>query len=197
MTNTNEISYECLKKLFSTQNHALSAAETHGFITGMIVAGLRLDSNEMSANLQQILNESAPLSKDLASVLKKISSNTFEQLETGLLQLNLMIEDDQQTLAVRLKSVAEWADGWLLGFGHHSTSNNLPNDSLEALRDIRNISQVDFEIDPELNADDIDELERSYVEIIEHLKVTVEMLYLDNTKISKQTEAPLSSGSIH
>ncbi len=172
---------------------ALSATEINGFITGMVCGGLQWEDEDCRMNLQQIINQGDALNVEVIALLASIFSATRAQLDKGLLELKLAIEDDSQELSQRLKSIAVWSEGWLLGFGLGIDSGKVSKDALEILADIKNISEVEFEIEDEEN----DELEKAYVEILEHLKVSIEMLFLEKQQSLLNKPKPQTSENIH
>lgn len=183
-----------LEPFVSSEDLALSATEINGFITGMVCGGLNWKDEDCQLNLQQVVNEGDALSADLLAVLSSSFEGTKQQLEQGLLQWKLSIEDNATRLSERLNSLSLWCEGWLLGFGHGLDSGKATLEAIEVLGDIKNISQVDFD----LKDDEEDEtMEKAYVEILEHLKVSVEMLFLEKQQALVNAPKPQTSENIH
>ena len=187
-------SIDDLQPYVSSEDLALSATEINGFITGMVCGGLNWKDEDCQMNLQQVVNEGDALSADLLAIMANSFEETKQQLDQGLLQWKLAVEDNSSSLSERLKSLSLWSEGWLLGFGHGLDSGKGTPEAIEVLGDIKNISQVDFD----LKDDEEDEaMEKAYVEILEHLKVSVEMLFLEKQQALVNTPKPQTSENIH
>ncbi len=197
MKKCSKTSLKELQQLLTTNQYALLASVTDGFVIGMLCCGVDRNHQDYNINLQQVLNEGETLEPSVVKILTQISVDAFEHLNTGILQLKLAIEDDDESLTQRLKSIAEWSEGWLLGFGHGTDATKLSSDGVEVLGDIRNISQVEFDIDGSLSEEDTEEMERAYTDILGHLKVSVEMLFLEKKQALKQSMPAQKSDNIH
>jgi len=183
-----------LHPFVSSEDLALSATEINGFVTGMVCGGLSWKDEDCQVNLQQVLNEGEALSADLLSIISKSFTETKQNLEQGIMQWKLAIEEGPESLTERLKSLSLWSEGWLLGFGHGLDSGKATNEAIEVMGDIKNISQVDFELAED---EEDEEMEKAYVEILEHLKVSVEMLFLEKQRALVNSPKPQSSDIIH
>jgi len=193
MTNTETNPIEQLQPYVSKEGLALSATEINGFVTGMVCGGLTWEDQDCLMNLQQVVNEGDGLSVEVVECIANSFKTVSKQLDQGLMQLKLAIEEDSKSLSQRLQSLAKWSEGWLLGFGHGVNSGKASKDAIEALSDIKNISQVEFEIEDQAD----EEMEKAYVEILEHLKVSVEMLFLEKQQALNKMPKPQSSDNIH
>ena len=186
-----------LKPFVSAEDLALSATEINGFISGMMCGGLSWKDEDCQMSLQHVLNEGDALSADLLAILASSFNDIKQQMEQGMLQWKLAIEDNTDGLSERLKSLSLWSEGWLLGFGLGLDSGKASPEAIEVLSDIKNISQVDFELGEGEEGDEDEELEKAYVDILEHLKVSVEMLFLEKQQALSNSPKPQASESIH
>jgi hypothetical protein len=186
-----------LQPFVSSEDLVLSATEINGFITGMLCGGLSWQDEDCQMNLQQVLNEGDALSADLLAILSRSFKDTKQQMVQGLLQWKLAIEDNDNSLGERLKSLSLWSEAWLLGYGHGLDSGKATAEAIEVLSDIKNISQVDFELAESEQGEEDESMEKAYVDILEHLKVSVEMLFLEKQQALLKAPKPQTSKNIH
>ncbi len=86
-----------------------------------------------------------------------------------------LLPTDDAPIGDRTLALGEWCQGFLYGLGSGVAvpeASGLPGDAAEVLRDMTEITHVD--VDPE---DDLESNESAYAELVEFVRVGVQLLY--------------------
>jgi uncharacterized protein len=147
----------------------LCASEFHGHLVGRLVGGHEFGGG---SGLRMV----ADLIGIPGSDLEPASSRWEQSLETILMQLRadnyafqLALPGDEYSLEQRLGSLADWCGGFLNGVGcalSDAAARALLRDD-DSLGDLVEISNLQAE------ADDSDENEALYVELVEYVRLAV------------------------
>lgn len=150
------------------------AAECHGTICGVLCAGA--DGNDIwLAHLMEEASGPEAALKNCRRDLLALRDLSRRLLQEGTLEFTPLLPDDETSLAERTAALGEWCQGFLFGLGlagERLQLDTLPDEAGEVLRDMGQIAQAGFEGD----ADD-DEDEAAYAEIVEYVRVGVQLLY--------------------
>lgn len=169
---------------------ACDAAETHGTLCGALCAGV----DEGDAWVDHILDEASGPDEAQAACRRKLRDlcdETRGLLRAAALEFAPLLPDDETGLADRTDALGEWCQGFLFGLGLAGASlkpDELSDETGEVLRDLGQIANAGFE------GEDSEEDERAYAEIVEYVRVGVQMLYEE-----LQAPAPQMppSGTLH
>ena len=97
-----------------------------------------------------------------------------EQLEKDIFELDLSMPPETASIEERLNSICQWSQGFLLGYGMQLGNQKLNSEELdEALEDLMEISQVDLAVE------ETEEMEQALYTVIEHVRVTSQVIYLE------------------
>lgn len=152
-----------------------AASEVHGIACGLICSNTAMSSNLWS----RLILDPSEADRELPSALDR---NLGSLMETLRLQLNspdfefaVMIPTDDNPADERLEALAQWCQGFSLGFfaENQREIQTLPGDAGEILRDIIEIAGAN----PEIDSDDLDEADRFLTEIEEYLRVGVQLIF--------------------
>ena len=154
-----------------TQSHALTdAAEAHGTLVGSLCS--------MRCSLDDWLAEILPEGRadaHSAHSLRAIFDTTSGALGDGSLSFHPLLPGDDASIGDRTSALGEWCQGFLYGLGAGAAmpeADSLQGEAAEVLRDMTEITHVD--VDPE---DDIETNEAAYAELVEFVRVGVQLLY--------------------
>lgn len=154
---------------------AQGAAGVHGLLSGLACAGGRLSPARLRSLLADELD--ADPGEDLFRELAAIDRVLRRQLLDEELGFELLLPDEDVPLAMRVKAMAEWCDGFLAGFGTGSGNRrdaDLSEDVRSLLASIGDISRA------ELGDDESDEeAERDYMELVEYLRIAALTVYTE------------------
>lgn len=166
---------EELAQALSRLNAGCSASELHGVIAGLLAGGARLNRAMLQKVLEAHAEASSTLDGELLAGLWQLQLKTLEDLGDSELLFMPLLPDDEEDLAARVNALAEWCQGFLVGFGTAVRPEDvrLQDESIrETLQDIVHVSQVDG------GAQDNDESdENAYAELYEFVRMAVIHLF--------------------
>jgi uncharacterized protein YgfB (UPF0149 family) len=167
-----------------TQSHALTdAAEAHGTLVGSLCA--------TPCSLEDWLAEILPDGRtdaQCAASLRAIFDFTCGALGDGTLAFQPLLPGDDATIDDRTCALGEWCQGFLYGLSASAAvpeAASLNGEAAEVLRDMTEITHVD--VDPE---DDAETNEAAYAELVEFVRVGVQLLYEHLQPLREPAERP-------
>jgi yecA family protein len=161
---------ECCNQMLEFGYEA-SPSELHGLLSGVICTGLKIRPDSIITLVLRHLDVESCSDANRANILSMYAFIEREMFSSES-RYALFLPDDELDITQRLRCLAAWCQGFLVGFGTASAQKSITQFSAEteeALKDIVNISNLseDFsESDQESN-------EQAYVELVEYLKVAV------------------------
>jgi len=125
--------------------------------------------------------------------LMEIGDLARAAFEGGDCDLELLLPDDDQPLADRSLALVDWCSGFLYGFGMQPAAllETLSADAREVIDDILEFTHMDVSS----GADEGQVGEKSYVELVEYLRVGVLLIYEE--MIHGAEAAGAKSGPLH
>jgi len=165
------------------------AAECHGTVCGALSAGMDGDDAWLAHLMDEASGTDAAL-KTCRRELLALRDMSRRLLQAGTLEFTPLLPDDETGLAERTAALGEWCQGFLYGLGlagEQLKLDALADEAGEVLRDMGQIAQAGFEGDA-----DSDEDEAAYTEIVEYVRVGVQLLYEE-----LQPASIPGSGTIH
>jgi uncharacterized protein YgfB (UPF0149 family) len=147
--------------------------------------------------LDQVLEGSDPdnaLRRDCESMLDALYAYTHRQLAGRQSEFEPLLPDDSDSTVIRADAIARWCEGFLHGLVSGSPDENLKerlsSDPLsDILKDMLQITRasVDEDLDDETN-------ESAYVELVEYLRVAVQLTY---EELAEFRSPPPASEALH
>lgn len=177
--------YELIQLCIEPLNLPLSISELHGLLCGYICAGSK---SHAEAYLRTLMASFKQLdAKEASTVLFTCFSISQHLIEAFDFSFQLLIPDEDASLAVRAQAFSDWCEGFTqgltlsnVGFDHFHDQ-----DSQNALSHIEEFAQLDHD---SLTMDDEDE--SALMEIQEYTRLAVLRLYGDlHCHVSQQKEA--------
>jgi len=157
-----------MSQAFEDADLFTNAAEAHGILSGFVCGGIALDDKSWQPLFNDVINEGMALPKSIKTLVSDIYADVVKQCTDDGLGFNLLLPDDEKPLDERAESMAQWAQGFLVGFGMvQQNLNQAPEDAQEVIRDIRDISQLSLDFEQE-----DEESEIAFTEIVEYLRVS-------------------------
>ena len=149
-------------------NSTMSAAESHGVLCAILCAR---GSADMSDWVSHVLGEQAPGNaalKEAMVLLNALYQVTLVQLHDSNCEFQMFLPDDEEDLRERVEALTAWCQGYVYGLavGGLSDTTKLPEDTMELIKDIIEISKADHATDAVTSEED----EVAYVEIVEYLR---------------------------
>jgi len=172
------------------QSRALAdAAEAHGTLVGSLCAS----PCSLADWLAEILPEGRAAHTAEES-LRAIFESTCGALVEGALAFEPLLPPDEAPIDARALALGEWCQGFLYGLGTGVAvpdASRLPGEAAEVLRDMTEITHVD--VDP---ADDAESNEAAYAELVEFVRVGVQLLY-EHLQPLREPRVPASRERLH
>ena len=178
-------SFEKITQALEAAELYTNASETHGVLSGLVCGGVKLDDQSWQAHFNDVVNEGMGLPHNVKPLVESLYGQVVNQITDDGLGFKLLLPDDEVPLDERAEAMAQWAQGFLVGFGMvQQALNQAPSEIQELIRDIRDISQVSLDFEQE-----DEESEIAFAEIVEYLRVGAMLCF--NT-FSRKTATPVS-----
>ena len=180
--------YTQLDSALNLANRSESSSEIHGLIIGCV-------SNHLATGIKPALvelftgGETQEDISGLVDLIYEIYRENSELLFNSDDMFDLLLPDDDATVALRTEALAEWCQGYMLGLLHSDklTIDQLPEDGPEIARDIMSISEAGPS-----DGDDAQKDEWALAELQEYVKVGVQLIFefIYQSRAAKQPNAP-------
>lgn len=146
-----------------------SPAALQGWLTGYLAAGARMGAEPWLKEAAAFLDVQKEWDEDAAKVIRNFFHQTLHVLKDGDMAYQLLLPADDEDLAVRMDAFSQWANGFLLGFANAAKIQqaDLNDEISEILQHYAAFSQASVE-----DADEDEEGEMAYLELVEHARVT-------------------------
>lgn len=159
-------SYQSLNMALNQQSVALTAAEMHGLISGLLCGG-NSDASWQTL-VFELTNEGIAFPQAVSLPLRQLYEATRETLESEEFMFQLMIPDGEATSVFeRADALAGWVNHFLLGLGMMQPKlAHVKGEVGEAIDDLRNIAKLGYDA-----GEDQEEMAQSLEEILEYVRV--------------------------
>ena len=152
-----------------------SASELHGVLTGLLAGGARLNRQALTKALESHSEADQAFDNEIIASLWQLQLQTLEDLQASELIFSPLLPDDEAALVTRVQALADWCQGFLVGFGTAVRPNDtrLHEESVkETLEDIVNVANVDAAAEENDDAD-----EGAYAELFEFVRMAAIHLF--------------------
>ncbi len=157
--------YDSLENALKQQSVALTAAEMHGLISGLLCGGNR-DGSWLTL-VYDLTNEGIAFPHTLADLLQQLRKITADTLEDDSFEFKMLMPDDEKPIFERADALAGWVNHYLLGLGMMQPKlAKVKGEVGEAIDDLRSIAQLGYEED-----EDQEQLASSLEEVLEYVRV--------------------------
>lgn len=167
------VDFDGLQSLLMDVGSVMDASECHGMLSGHACTGQPFNAADFLPQL--VVQELAPeVEKQLGAELMQLHERIRLELEEAMLAFQLLLPDDDEEIAWRLRCLGEWCQGFLYGIsvGGVSTGGGYSADFSEILADFIEIGQAgDYE------SDDSEDDEASFMELVEHVRMGVFLIF--------------------
>ncbi|CAO97850.1 YecA/YgfB family protein [Erwinia tasmaniensis] len=183
--------YNALASVLTQQGVAMTPAEMHGLISGLICGG---SGDRWQTQVHDLTNEGIAWSQTLAQPLQQLHDATSNALEDdGFLFQLYLPEDDDISVFDRADALAGWVNHFLLGLGVTQPKlDKVKGETGEAIDDLRTIAQLGYDED-----EDQEELEQSLEEVVEYVRVAALLCHDTFTRVSAPTNVVMKKPTLH
>lgn len=151
--------------------YEVSPSEVHGLLSGVVCTGLRIRPDSIVILVLKHLDVENCSDRNREAILAMYEFIEREMFSSDS-RYTLFLPDDELDLSQRVRCLASWCQGFLVGFGTASGQKAISKFSAEteeALKDIVNIANMS----DDFAAEDDNANEEAYAELVEYLKVAV------------------------
>jgi hypothetical protein len=179
--------YAKIQEHLSESRALTDAAEAHGTLSGALCAASGYGLDDW---LAEILPEDA-LGGDDDGLLRGLYETTRGALAGTEMQFELLLPDDEQSLARRTEALTLWCNGFIYGLGVSGAHDpqKLPGDAGEIVRDLSHIMGAGVD-----EADSQEANESALTELIEFVRVGVQVIFEDLRDLRAPDAAPEPGG---
>lgn len=166
--------FEAIDTLLQRAGATADAAESHGFLCGVLAAAGHMDPAAWLPHLLGEVDWDSAAVQECGKALGLLSQQLRTEINGADLDFTLLLPDDEFPLQERAESLGAWAQGLLtgLGLGGLDKDQELSEDSRDFLKDISEIAHVEFDFQGGTEED-----EMAFAEIVEYLRMGALMLY--------------------
>ena len=169
-----------LDELLYRIDAAMSAAEAHGALCGMVCARGTVELSEWVDHVIGEQEQGSDLLHDVVHKLSDLHQWTLETMNDTSGNFKLLLLDDDDPLPDRVEALAAWCQGFVYGLaaGGIQEGSELPEDTEELLRDMVEISRAGHDVDDaDTEGSDDNEDELAYMEVEEYVRMGVIYIY--------------------
>lgn len=162
--------YNSLTDALAKADAALVASESHGALCGMLCAAGKVELAKWLDQIFEAFDVNNMLVKEASQLLVGLFEDTRLQLNESAVDFQLMLPDDDVSLAQRTQALAVWCQGFTYGLaaGGLKKDRILPQDTAELIKDMVEIARAGHDL-----GDDSDEDEGAYMQIYEYVRMGV------------------------
>lgn len=167
MTNSNN--YNELNCQLIQNKIGMTAAELHGFLSGILAGGNHDESWKILT--KDMLNDGQSIAEPLNKEIEKLYHSTKQQLIDEDFEFQLLLGD--QDLFTQIDDLVGWVNHFLLGIGLVQPKiNRVKGDVGEAIYDLRQIVKLGYD-----ENEDQQELGFAFEEIKEYVRITAMLCF--------------------
>ncbi|WP_348677852.1 UPF0149 family protein [Alcanivorax profundi] len=189
---SNQIDFEVLAQALAAAGIAHSPSELQGLAAGLLATGHGGRDEELLGVLASHVDfePGQHFEASLAGMLVAMRDGLADGFADTGLALHLLLPADEDDLGLRVAAIAQWCEGFLVGFGTGSANTHdkdLSPGVQEALSDLAAISQVET---PDADGDEEEDM---FEQVAEHCRMSALMIYTDLVmRREGKPEAPAS-----
>lgn len=174
------LSIEALARALRGAGLAAEPAQYHGALCGVLCtrpAG-EIDPLEILDEERAPAGEEVEASAESLETLRAAREAVAAELSEGGAGLTLLLPDDERhSLEQRTRALGLWCDGFLYGIARSGTLDldKASEEVREAISDITQFTRATIE-----GGDDLETEEGAYAELVEYLRVVVQLIHLES-----------------
>lgn len=171
------LDFDLLADVFITESITASPAELHGQLCGYLASGVSFLLEDWLTMVVTFCDIEQWKEDASRATIVELYTSTVSLFKNGDYALDPVMADDDASLADRGTTLAEWAHGFLAGYGLSGQKDNLSDDTTQVLRDFANISGMRAEMK---ELEDNNDNEKDLMELIEYVRLSAMMLYAEH-----------------
>ena len=166
-SSNNLMDFSTMQAILTSEDVKSHASELHGVLTGLVCAGFEFEDQGYLVMLHDLFNEG----DGFPAAVKKALKQMYNELWSGILDdsysFNLLLPDDDDSMAERGHALSVWVQGFNLGFGLQQKDTPVVSDEVkEVLTDFVEIANLSDEMEED------EDTEQAYFEIGEYVRIS-------------------------
>lgn len=183
------MTHQELAKVLAEADFTATASELHGLITGLIAGGMFKDSQEYLEHMSELFNNGLSIKKTLKMACEEMLNNIFNQLDSMEMSFELLLLDEDETLAEQAQEMLNWVQYFLVGFGLNQRDlKTASNEVREIIQDFTSITHMETDLE------DNNDNQADFYEVIEFIRVSTVLCYQE---FGKKVNTPAPAKTLH
>jgi uncharacterized protein len=173
-----QVTFAEVVRVLEELGSSVPAAEAHGCLVGALCT---TQHYPMERWLEEIIpDEERRADDDSQQALRLLYADTLNALRGEDLDFEVLLPEDDISLAVRAGGLSQWCQGFLYGFGTGQAGgatpkqDDLPANVNEILDDLTHIGRASVDIEGEAENETEEE---AYAEVVEYVRVGVQLIH--------------------
>jgi uncharacterized protein len=173
-----QVTFAEVVRVLEELGSSVPAAEAHGCLVGALCT---TQHYPMERWLEEIIpDEERRADDDSQQALRLLYADTLNALRGEDLDFEVLLPEDDISLAVRAGGLSQWCQGFLYGFGTGQArgatpkQDDLPANVNEILDDLTHIGRASVDIEGEAESETEEE---AYAEVVEYVRVGVQLIH--------------------
>ena len=166
-TNNNLMDFASMQAILTSEDVRSHASEIHGVLTGLVCAGFEFEDQGYVTMLNDLFNDGDGFPAAVKVALKQMYSELWTSILDDTYSFNLLLPDDDDTMAERGHALSVWVQGFNLGFGLEQKDSPVVSEEVkEVLTDFSEIANLSDEMEED------EDTEQAYFEISEYVRIS-------------------------
>jgi yecA family protein len=162
-----QMDFASMQAILTCENVKAHASELHGVLSGLVCAGFEFEDQSYLVMLNDLFNEGDNFPSPVKSAIKQMYSELWSNVLDDNYGFNLLLPDDDDTMAERGNALSLWVQGFNLGFGLQQKDKPVLSEEVkEVLVDFGEIANLSDEMDED------ESTEQAYFEISEYVRIS-------------------------
>lgn len=179
------LDFDLIADVFVTESITASPSELHGQLCGYLASGVTLLLEDWLTMVVEFCDIEGWKEDASRAVIVELYTATLTLFQNGEFALVPSISDEDAELCERGVTLAQWAHGFLAGYGLSGQKNDLSDETKQILRDFANISGMQAEMRA---LEDNNDNEADLTELVEYVRLSAMMLYTEHHDINPDVD---------
>lgn len=184
-----QVTFAEMVRVLEGLGSSVPAAEAHGCLVGALCTSAHYP---MERWLEEIIpDEDRRNDDDSQQPLRLLYADTLNALRGEDMEFEALLPDDDVSLEARAGGLSQWCQGFLYGFAAGAVEgaakpDELPGNVNEILNDLTHIGRASVELD----GDGDESEEEAYAEVVEYVRVGVQLIHDELIPAAAQRSEP-------
>ncbi len=186
MSETTLPDYQDVETTLKSASLAVTPAELHGLLSGMLSGGLNIKESSWQPVLFDYTNDGMVWPQAAKQLAQTMLTFSAKELNADDFELSLLLPDEGSDIFVQADAVSDWVNHFISGLGLIGADvKKASKESKEALADLEEIAKLGIDED-----DDLEEQGELLLQVVEHVKACVLTIHAEFGLRPEQTTPP-------